>query len=67
MFELVKAGGWLMLPIIICSIAAVAICLDRFLALNPDKMPVYLEKSVIINRQWCDPLSVRSTNRNSLV
>ena len=38
MFELVKAGGWLMLPIIICSIAAVAICLDRFLALNPDKI-----------------------------
>ena len=38
MFELVKSGGWLMLPIIICSIVALAICLDRFLALNPDKI-----------------------------
>lgn len=38
MFELVKSGGWLMLPIIICSIATLAICFDRFLALNPDKI-----------------------------
>lgn len=38
MFELVKSGGWLMLPIIICSIAAVAICIERFLALNPEKI-----------------------------
>ncbi|MFA7553551.1 MAG: MotA/TolQ/ExbB proton channel family protein [Spongiibacteraceae bacterium] len=38
MFELLKAGGWLMLPIIICSIAAAAICIERFLALNPDKI-----------------------------
>lgn len=38
MFELVKAGGWLMLPIILCSIAAAAICIERFLALNPGKI-----------------------------
>jgi biopolymer transport protein ExbB len=37
-FELVKSGGWLMLPIILCSIAVVAICIERFLALNPDKI-----------------------------
>jgi biopolymer transport protein ExbB len=36
--ELVKAGGWLMLPIILSSILALAICVDRFLALNPDKV-----------------------------
>ncbi len=30
MFELVKAGGWLMVPIIACSIAAMAIILERF-------------------------------------
>ncbi len=29
-FELVKAGGWLMVPIIACSIAAMAIVLERF-------------------------------------
>ena len=38
MFELVTSGGWLMLPIIICSILAVAICVERFLALNPSKI-----------------------------
>ena len=38
MFELVKAGGWLMIPLIICSIAMLAICIDRFLALNPKKI-----------------------------
>ncbi|MFQ3201754.1 MAG: biopolymer transport protein ExbB, partial [Zhongshania sp.] len=32
--ELVKAGGWLMLPIIASSIIAMAICVDRFLKLN---------------------------------
>jgi biopolymer transport protein ExbB len=37
-FEMVKAGGWLMLPIIISSIIALAICVDRFLKLNPDKV-----------------------------
>jgi|TARA_Y100001936_G_scaffold247696_1_gene294100 biopolymer transport protein ExbB len=36
--ELVKAGGWLMLPIILSSILALAICVERFLALNPDKV-----------------------------
>jgi biopolymer transport protein ExbB len=29
-FELVKAGGWLMLPIILCSVAALAIVVERF-------------------------------------
>lgn len=38
MFELVTAGGWLMLPIIICSILAVAIGVERFLTLNPNKI-----------------------------
>ena len=34
MLEIVIAGGWLMLPIVICSIIAVAIILERFLALR---------------------------------
>lgn len=38
MFELVKAGGWLMLPIIICSILVVAICAERLWTLNPKKL-----------------------------
>jgi biopolymer transport protein ExbB len=34
MFELVKAGGWIMLPIILCSIAAMAIVIERLWALR---------------------------------
>jgi biopolymer transport protein ExbB len=33
-YELVKAGGWLMLPIIICSIAAMAIIIERLWSLR---------------------------------
>ncbi len=38
MFEFVKAGGWLMLPIILCSIAAAAISIERYLVLKPEKV-----------------------------
>ncbi len=38
MFELIKSGGWLMVPIILCSIAAAAICIERYLAIKPDKI-----------------------------
>lgn len=34
MLELVTAGGWLMVIIVICSIAAIAICIERFYVLN---------------------------------
>lgn len=34
MVELIRAGGWLMLPIILCSIISVAIILERFWALR---------------------------------
>ncbi len=38
MLELVLAGGWLMLPIILCSIAVVAIGIEKYLVLNPQKI-----------------------------
>ncbi|MCW8829869.1 MAG: MotA/TolQ/ExbB proton channel family protein [Gammaproteobacteria bacterium] len=38
MFELVTAGGWLMVPIILCSIVAVAIIGERFWALKQEKV-----------------------------
>lgn len=34
MFELIKAGGWMMVPLILCSIAAVAIIGERFWSLQ---------------------------------
>lgn len=38
MFEMVKAGGWIMLPILLCSAAALAICIERWIELNPRKI-----------------------------
>lgn len=38
MFELVVAGGWLMLPIVLCSIIVLGICIEKYLALNPQKI-----------------------------
>ena len=34
MFEFFKAGGWLMLPILLCSIVAMAIVIERFWSLQ---------------------------------
>ncbi len=48
MFELVKSGGWLMLPIIACSIAALGIVIERFWSLQRKKvMPDYLMKQIL--------------------
>jgi biopolymer transport protein ExbB len=33
-FDLIQAGGWLMVPILLCSVAAMAIVLERFWALR---------------------------------
>lgn len=38
MFELLKAGGILMVPIVICSILALAIILERFWTLRPSRV-----------------------------
>jgi len=37
-FELVQAGGWLMIPIVLCSIIAAAICVERFWTLRPSQI-----------------------------
>jgi biopolymer transport protein ExbB len=37
-FELVRQGGWVMLPIILCSIAATAIIVERFWALRRQRI-----------------------------
>ncbi|MGI9342430.1 MAG: MotA/TolQ/ExbB proton channel family protein [Gammaproteobacteria bacterium] len=38
MLEIVKSGGWLMLPIIVCSIIAAAIILERVWTLQPSRV-----------------------------
>jgi biopolymer transport protein ExbB len=37
-FEIIKSGGWLMLPIILCSIVAMAIIVERFWTLRRNKI-----------------------------
>lgn len=38
MFEIIKAGGWLMVPIVLCSIIAIAITVERYWALRLAKV-----------------------------
>ncbi len=48
MWELVKAGGWLMLPIIICSIVALVIVIERSRKLKfKDVAPRHLREQII--------------------
>jgi biopolymer transport protein ExbB len=37
-FEIIVSGGWLMVPIIMCSIAVIAITVERFWSLSPNKI-----------------------------
>jgi biopolymer transport protein ExbB len=37
-FEIIKSGGWMMLPIILCSITAMAIIAERFWSLRRNKI-----------------------------
>jgi biopolymer transport protein ExbB len=36
--ELLLAGGWLMVPIVLCSVLMLAICIERFYTLNAKKI-----------------------------
>ncbi|KAA1188225.1 MotA/TolQ/ExbB proton channel family protein [Pseudohalioglobus sediminis] len=38
MLELLTAGGWLMVLIVLCSIVVLAICIERLITLNPKKI-----------------------------
>ncbi len=38
MFELFKAGGWLMFPIVLCSIGAFVICIERAWSLRKNRV-----------------------------
>ncbi|MGD8913693.1 MAG: MotA/TolQ/ExbB proton channel family protein [Candidatus Thiodiazotropha sp.] len=48
MLELVKSGGWLMLPIIACSIVALGIVIERLWSLQRKRvMPEYLMRQIL--------------------
>lgn len=70
MLELVRSGGWLMLPIILCSIAAVAICIERAWTLNsnriapPNTLPDVWEA---IRRKELTTVKLRDLRRSSVL
>jgi biopolymer transport protein ExbB len=47
MWELVKAGGWLMLPLILCSIFTIAISIERYVRL---KRQLVLPKQLMLQQ-----------------
>ncbi|MFO8025861.1 MotA/TolQ/ExbB proton channel family protein [Thiohalophilus sp.] len=64
MFEMIQAGGWLMLPILLCSIIALAIIGERFWALQQKRIaPAYLVAQVW---QWYKSQSLDETHIQSL-
>ena len=47
MLEIVRAGGWLMFPILLCSIVAIAIVIERFWTLSATRIsPKYVVAQV---------------------
>lgn len=50
MWELVKAGGWLMTPIVLCSILALIIIIERASQLQLDKVAPKRLREQLINR-----------------
>ena len=52
MIDLLKAGGWLTLPILACSLAAASIIIERLLALR--RARVLPGQLVVILRRWTE-------------
>ncbi|MFP5348527.1 MAG: MotA/TolQ/ExbB proton channel family protein [Gammaproteobacteria bacterium] len=64
MFELIRAGGWVMAPIILCSVAALAIIGERFWSLQ--KKYVCPPELVPQVRQWLERDELDDTRINLL-
>ncbi|MGR9116052.1 MAG: MotA/TolQ/ExbB proton channel family protein [Gammaproteobacteria bacterium] len=68
MFELIKSGGWLMLPIILCSVAAMGIIGERFWSLQKNKiLPPELVPQIwkLSRENKLDSATLRSLKMNS--
>ena len=60
MLEIIKAGGWLMLPIIVCSVAAVTIIVERFWSLRRARvLPKHLVATL---HQWSEEGTISLSN-----
>ena len=68
MLEIVKSGGWLMLPIIICSIVAAAIIVERLWTLQQSRVvPRNLTRQVWewVNKNQLSPQQIKSLHEGS--
>ena len=48
MYEFVIAGGWLMVPILLCSVAVIAIAIERYWTLRPGRVV----PPTLLNQVW---------------
>nr|WP_192879422.1 MotA/TolQ/ExbB proton channel family protein [Microbulbifer sp. A4B17] len=48
MYDLLMLGGWLMLPIVICSLAVIAICVERLWTLHSQ----HIAPSALLSEVW---------------
>lgn len=68
MFEIIKAGGWVMWPIIACSILSLAIIAERFWMLRSSKvMPRHLVPQIwnLHRKKQLDSVHIRELKANS--
>ncbi len=68
MLEIVKSGGWLMLPIIICSIVAAAIIIERLWTLQQSRVvPRNLTRQVWdwVNKNQLSPQQIKTLHDGS--
>lgn len=68
MWEIVQAGGWLMLPIIACSVVAAAIILERLWTLQPNRvLPKDLTPEVWkwVRNEQLDPQHIQALHQGS--
>lgn len=64
MLDLIKAGGWLMVPILACSLAAATLIVERLLALR--RARVLPEQLVAILRRWVELGAVHRSDMDTL-
>ncbi len=64
MVDLIKAGGWLMVPILACSLAAATLIIERLLALR--RARVLPEQLIVILRCWTEQGAVNPADMDAL-
>ena len=70
MFSIIQAAGWPIWPLVACSIAALALIIERFSSLKISKVapPQLLEEAIVVSRNGVPPPDVMAKlEQNSLL